>query len=77
MSNDFHNLYEIEERFLPGPKWNNAWEAIDDLRSVDPDKARGLVDIQANGTFLIHQKKLTPPSLRVKHVSKTCQLPVC
>lgn len=28
-----------------GPRWANALEAIEDLRTVDPDKAKGLMDL--------------------------------
>ena len=39
------NACMIADKYLPGPQWKTALEAIEDLRSVDPEKAKGLMDL--------------------------------
>ena len=35
----------LESACLPGPVWKRALDAIEDLRTLDPVKARGLLDL--------------------------------
>ena len=46
--NDWTNwstIIDVDDNLLPGPKWTNWMEALEDLRSVDPMKAQGLHEL--------------------------------